>query len=684
MKTRKLNWMMLAALFAAPALTAAERPLRISVAEYQDKVYASWLGQCIGNIYGLPHESIYNDKPGPADFPYGYRDRASIPGRAFNPDFQILRRMREANGCFSDDDTDIEYMYMLGMEKFGPEPRYKDLASLWKYHVRDRVWIANLAALSLMHYGYTPPQTGARGNNEHWFQIDPQLINEIWGVAAPGMTRYAAEKSLWAARVMADGWGVDPTVHYGAMYAAAFFEQDVEKLIDIGTRSLPPGNRFARTVEDMKALYKKYPDDWQRARAELAEKYYTQEPPETRTITNANLNGAAGILALLFGRGDFQRTLDLACAIGFDADNQAATVAGLLAVVHGTKGIPRDLLFPPSMQDRGWKEPFNDLYKNVSRYDLPDGSLKDMGRRTALQGEKILLAHGGKKVTENGIGYYLINRDAAFVPPFELPVGPAPMVEAGKPVRHEFTTVGGKAPVSWRLASGSLPAGLAFSRGVLSGTASAAGVFPITIEARSGTESDRLAFSLAARSANLAAKAAAILTPPSEPGPETAGRRPRGPAFSVDPEALRDGRCTGAASTFRSMARQGDTSRQQYGYRWAESQDVGIVSFCPGPGQDAAWYRTMAVEFEDGSGAWHPVQKLRSTPALPVNEGPYDKAAGVEYLLTFEPVRARAIRIGGDPPPASSRSRATSLGELRVYAPLPGAIDSKMGRSAGN
>jgi len=53
---------------------AQGKELKISVEEYQDKVYASWLGQCIGNIYGLPHENQYIDKPGPETFPYGYSD----------------------------------------------------------------------------------------------------------------------------------------------------------------------------------------------------------------------------------------------------------------------------------------------------------------------------------------------------------------------------------------------------------------------------------------------------------------------------------------------------------------------------------------------------------------------------------------------------------------------------------
>ena len=348
---------------------------RISVEEYRDKVYGSWLGQGIGNVYGLPHENDYIDEPGPETFPYGYG--------------QNSERLKQTNGVFSDDDTDIEYMYLLSMEKYGPEPTLAELASLWKHHVRDRVWLANRAALAAMHHGYTPPVTGSRRYNPHWFQIDPQLINEIWAVTAPGMPRYAARKSEWAARVMDDDWGVEATIYYGAMYAAAFFESDIHKLIEIGVSHLPPGSRYAGTIADMKALHQKYPNDWRAARQEMAKKYYHDEPAESKTIWNANLNGAAGVLAMLYGKGDFQRTLDLSCAMGFDADNQAATVAGLLGIILGPKGLPRDLLFP--FPELGWTEPLNDFYKNVTRYDMPDAGLKDIAARMAAQGEKIIL-----------------------------------------------------------------------------------------------------------------------------------------------------------------------------------------------------------------------------------------------------------------------------------------------------
>jgi hypothetical protein len=82
------------------------------------------------------------------------------------------------------------------------------------------------------------------------------------------------------------------------------------------------------------------------------------------------------------------------------------------------------------------------------------------------------------------------------------------------------------------------------------------------------------------------------------------------------------------------------------------------------------WYQTLAVEYEDESGVWRRVGRLRSSPPLPSLPGPYDKATGVEYLLSFEPVQAKAIRVSGEPPKGTG-AKTTSLSELRVYDALP-------------
>jgi hypothetical protein len=652
--------------FVQSGVSAATRQ-RISVAEYQDKVYASWLGQCAGNIYGLAHEQKYFREPGPDNFPLGYSGWGAS-------------RMKELNGAFSDDDTDVEYMYLIAMEKHGIEPTYAQLAELWRRHVRREVWLGNRAAVGAMQYGYTPPWTGTKSINPQWFQIDPQLVNEIWAVTAPGMVRYAAGKSAWAARIMSDDWAIQPTIHYGAMYAAAFFESDILKLIEIGKAALPPGAKFIHTVDTMVALYRKYPTDWKAARKESLQSLYFEEPESTRTATNSNLNAGLGILALLYGGGDLQRTLDIACALGFDADNQAATMSGLLGVVHGTKGIPRSLLFPyPELH---WAEPLNDRYINVTREELPDAGLKDMARRMAAQGETVVVSHGGRRMVEQGVEYLEVNSDAEFQPAFEFPIGPLPEIEAGKPVNHEFLIVGAKEPPVWRRVSGTLPAGLTFKAGRISGiTNDTPGVYPLSLEVRSGKIALRRDIKLIVRGENLARKADRILAPIQHAdlslrklliidSPPT--------LFSDSIEVIRDGRRNGDGATFLSLGAGFTPRTDAYGYEWSSAQKVGLVSFSTGFLEElSGWFTALQVEYKDESGAWMPVKNQFSYPPFPEGNDPVTKAHFAEYLLFFDPVQTRAIRITGGVGSAKGRIKDvplfTSISELSAYGSMRGS-----------
>ncbi|MEE9571633.1 MAG: ADP-ribosylglycohydrolase family protein [Candidatus Neomarinimicrobiota bacterium] len=642
-----------------------ENELKISVKDYQEKVYASWLAQIIGNLYGLPHENAHIDEPGPENFPYGY------------PDY-MLEYMKEVNGAFSDDDTDFEYIYLMTMEEKGIEPTYADITERWLYHVRERVWLANRAALAFMHYGYTPPVTGFKDINPHWFQIDPQLVNEIWAVTAPGMISYAADKSAWAARITNDDWGIEPTIHYGAMYSAAFFESDVEKLIDIGIKALPADSRFIATINDMKLLYNKYPDDWQKARAGMYDKYYRDEPIETKTIWNANLNGAAGILALLYGQGDFQKTLDLSCAMGFDADNQAATMSGLLGIINGLDGLPIELLNPVS--DAGWELPFNDSYKNVTRFDLPDASLKDMALRMSNIGEGIILKNGGKRVLKDGSEYYYINPDVIFNPPLEIPVAPLPYMEVGKEVNYTFYSTATKTQPEWKIVSGSLPNGIQFMSGKLSGTPMEPGVYPVKINVARGNTNLSRDINLIVRGENLASDATEIIA--SINNTDTAKRDSMWltvahSIYTDNISTIRDEKKLGDGSTFYSIGNKSDELVDYYGYKWDEPIEIGLINLNMGSMEEnGGWFTSLDVEYEDNNGYWKTVEDLVMTPELLPGDSRFNKAHFVEYVMTFKSVKTRAIRIigkaGGVEHWYSKLTHFTSVTELSVHGPLPG------------
>ena len=652
---KRLQAILFFSFFIVLSFTLNAQTKRISSSVLEDKIYASWLGQIIGNIYGLPHECAYIDDPGPEKFPYGY-------GRNLNS-------LKQNGGAFSDDDTDFEYLYLLKMEKYGVEPTYEELAEAWMYHVRDRVWLANRGALGLMHFGLTPPVTGMKEYNPHWFQIDPQLINEIWAVTAPGMTDYAVSKSEWAAKITNDSWGVEPTMFYGALYSAAFFENNINKLIETATKYLPENGRFRKTIADVKDLYKKYPDDWKAARQEFAQKYYHNEPEETRTIWNSILNGGCAILALLYGNGDFQRTLDLACAIGFDADNQTATLCGLFGVMNGTKGLPKELLYPIE----GWELPFNDIYKNVTRFDMPDGKLTDMATRTKMLAEKVILKNGGRK---NG-DTYIINTKSTFNPPIEFAKSPAPILHKDKEANFKLIVSGNLVNAEWSI-DGKLPKGMIFSDGVFSGIPSETGLFPVTVTLATQREKTSQQYSLRVRSENLAFSADSILSNVRATNIQvrdsmhyTLGRG----LYAQDVDVIRDGKYRGEGAVFYTILNNFGNPKVDYlGYQWKESQSVGSIGFHIGAiEENGGWFSSLNVQYLDETGYWKNVDKLSISPNLSDPKNIYKQPHFIEYFISFAPISTTAIRIIGDAAQVGRRSSVSpyiSVTELSVYKPF--------------
>lgn len=632
----------------------------ISKAELRDKIAGAWIGQMIGNIYGLPHENKYVNAPGPEAWPYGYTKN--------------LDKLKTHNGAFSDDDTDVEYMYLLNMEKYGYEPTYENMREAWMYHIRDRVWLANRATLGLMHFGYTPPFSGSKEINPHWFQIDPQLINEIWAYTAPGMVQYAAEKSEWAARITSDSWGTEPTIHYGAMYAAAFFEKDIRKLIDIGIKELPEDGRYAQTIRDMITLHKKYPNKWQDAWKEMADKYYVNEPDLTKTIWNANLNGACGILAMLYGNGDFQRTLDLSCAMGFDADNQAATVAGILGVMYGFNALPKDLYLPIE----GWSKPFNDTYINITRYELPDASIEDIIDRTVDMSIKLIEGKGGKVFGKEGDEKVTINTEATFNVPIEFYIGPAAAMEVNKKVDFDFYSDANQ-NYSWTLIGGELPKGTIFKGGKLTGTPQVPGKYNITIQLDNGKKFLKKDFELLVRNTNLAGTATKVLANVSSLNRavlDSCWTTFGNSMYADTPEIIRDGKLNGANSVFYSLAAKAKIPKvDYYGYEWSYDQDIDMIVFNTGGMEEfGGWFTSLNVQYKNEEGKWVPAENTKINPSLPETNIVFFQPHFAEYVISFKPIKTKAIRIIGDAmiqdhwnKYTKNVSGFTSIAEMGVY-----------------
>jgi hypothetical protein len=138
--------------------------------------------------------------------------------------------------------------------------------------------------------------------------------------------------------------------------------------------AIPAEGPFYEGMNDVIRWHAETPDDWRSTRQKIHDKYYRYQKGDYKapvSVVSSLVNGLCGVMAILYGEGDFMKTVGIAVSAGYDCDNQAATCGGLMGVVLGAQAIP-----PALTQDclpRGrWDKPFNDTYINFSRDGLPN------------------------------------------------------------------------------------------------------------------------------------------------------------------------------------------------------------------------------------------------------------------------------------------------------------------------
>ena len=315
----------------------------------RDKIRGGLLGQILGDLNGLKHEMKYIGEPGNVT--------------QYTPSLE--------NGAWTDDDTDVEWIYIVEMERSGrlfiaPER----ISELWKSHINRRIWCSNLYVRQLMDIGLDPPLTGQIQFNP-WadFNLSGQFLSETWGLIAPGMPRTAARLAHHYTRVAIDLEPAQAAQMFSAMIATAFLTGDLEKILDAGAAATDPKSLMRRILADVRRWHKENPSDW-RATRRLIQQTYGHHDGAMRDRNGVELNGASTIAALLYGRGDFVETVRHAFNFGWDADNNAATSGTIVGVIQGERWFKR----------QGWK--ITDVFRNTSRDNMPrDETITKFGDR---------------------------------------------------------------------------------------------------------------------------------------------------------------------------------------------------------------------------------------------------------------------------------------------------------------
>ena len=130
-----------------------------------------------------------------------------------------------------------------------------------------------------------------------------------------------------------------------AMIAAAAVTADIKKIILSGLAQIPYTSRLYESVISVLDMYNSGV-----SRQDCFDKIHKMYDEHTgygwcHTISNAMIVAAS----LLYGNGDYGKSVCMAVETGFDTDCNGATVGSILGMANGIQGIPEY-----------WTKPIND------------------------------------------------------------------------------------------------------------------------------------------------------------------------------------------------------------------------------------------------------------------------------------------------------------------------------------
>ena len=387
------------------AVTPAAGQQEISAAEYYDRLHGMWFGQLIANHTGKPFEGYYT-------------------GREAAPDSEFVWIIQTSyeDPWLGDDDTNFEYLYLHCLETHGLGPTGPQIQGEWDAHVPlSGIWFANKQAKYLMNHGFLIPDSGSYAYNMHAYAIDSQITTESFGALSPGQRQWAIDAVRTFGGVTNEGFSLHAAEFYGAMYAAAAFETDIDTIVSLGQAAIPESSRSWRAIQDVRDWYADDmldgTPDWRETRRIIYDYYRGDyDYGRYRSWIESTINLAITTMSLLYGQGDFEETVRIGVLSGYDADCNPATAGGLVGLMLGYDALPTELTGPAT-----------DHYMPLYRPGLPEyDTITGIAARLQDVAEDVIVANGGTVAD----GIYTIPETDPVTPDPELwdPPGPSGLV----------------------------------------------------------------------------------------------------------------------------------------------------------------------------------------------------------------------------------------------------------------
>lgn len=285
--------------------------MKINKIWYEDKVRACWIGKNIGGTMGAPYEC--------------------------DPNMQDISGFITPKGePLPNDDLDLQTLWLKAIEERGiTNVTTRLLAEYWARFV-PAPWNEYGVCKANLRAGLLPPLSGEYDNAKWKTSNGAWIRTEIWACLFPGFPDYAVR---YAYRDAAVDHGISEGT-YAAMFVAAlescaFIESDLRKLIERGLSYIPEDSRITKTVKLAIECYDNGVD-FKTARNKVVD--FNSD----LGMFQAPANVSFVILGLLYGEGDFKKSMIHAINCGDDTDCTGATIGSIMALMGGMAAIPQD------------------------------------------------------------------------------------------------------------------------------------------------------------------------------------------------------------------------------------------------------------------------------------------------------------------------------------------------------
>ena len=326
-------------------------PLQESSNRLRERIAGAWYGRICGCLLGKPIEGIHLDELIPllketGNYPMYRYIRASDLTEEIYEKYKFNLRGR----CFADtvscapadDDTNYVVLYQLLIEKYGFDFTPSNVAELWmKYQPKTAYCTAERVAYCNFVKGYAPPDSAVFQNPyREW--IGAQIRGDYFGYIHPGDPSAAAEMAYRDACISHAKNGIYGEMFASALIACAAVASSAEEMLEGAMGQIPSTSRLYKALDDVLNSYRNGLSS-EDCFSMIHSRFDDHSSHDwCHTISNAMIVAAA----LLYGNGDFGRSICLAVQAGFDTDCNGATVGSVVGMWKGIHSLPSEWTEP--------------------------------------------------------------------------------------------------------------------------------------------------------------------------------------------------------------------------------------------------------------------------------------------------------------------------------------------------